>query len=98
MKLTKYDEQKHNVEGFIFAGWTPTHVLMKGKTAQAVLVKAPGQYHLLQDKWDKKAGRQKPVELILRVRVKGDRTTVVAYPDTVAEANVKLERYFTSES
>jgi hypothetical protein len=107
MKLSKYEETKHDVSGFVFGGWTPTHVAMKGKKVQAVLLTPPENFYHGSDrlvehmsKTKRSTKTRKKLQMSLRVlRPKAtsqqEPSTVIAWPDSVSEAEEKLRLFYT---
>ena len=97
MKLVNYDPDKHDVDGFIFGGWIPSHVGVSRKRVFAVLLHPPANYPcggVSFDKHDRftpsKNPKKRKTNYALRVR-RGEETTIIAWPDSIAEAQRKLD-------
>ena len=94
--LSTYDPEKHDVDGFVFNGWSPEKVvIVKGKTA-AVVVKTPKsllQWGSTNFRGIELTGKIRGPVYIVRVRTK-TATTIIAYPDTLDEARQSLTAHF----
>jgi len=99
MKLVKYDEKKHDPSGFVFNLWEPTHVAVRDGEVVAVLTRQPANSAIGSLEFQARENKGKISGRLNALRVKVDDrrgTTIISYPDTVAEANLKLTERFAS--